>query len=147
MPKVLIVEDDLMIADMMEELLVDSGYGVCGIARTVAEAVALIRRHTPDLAVVDIRLADGELGTEIAPQLGNLGNLGILYASGNVSQVVLNGANGHACLTKPYRDTDLLRSLEIVSEIRAAGTATPPFPRGFQILPSAMNAANEVKRA
>ena len=41
MHKVLIAEDDLMIADMLEMSLVDSGYEVCGIARTVAEAVAL----------------------------------------------------------------------------------------------------------
>ena len=66
-------------------LFVDSGYEVCGIARTVAEAVALGRSHKPDLAVIDVRLADGDLGTEIAAQLGALGRLGILYATGNSS--------------------------------------------------------------
>ena len=45
MPTILIVEDDLMIADMLEEILVDAGYTVCGIARTVTEAVALAVRH------------------------------------------------------------------------------------------------------
>lgn len=59
-----------MIADMVELLLVDAGYEVCGIARTVAEAVALTQRHKPDLAVIDVRLADDDLGTEIAVQLG-----------------------------------------------------------------------------
>ena len=38
---VLIAEDDLMIADLAEEILIDAGYEVCGIARTVAAAVAL----------------------------------------------------------------------------------------------------------
>ena len=42
---------------------------VCGIARTVAEAVELGLRHKPDLAVIDLRLADGELGTEVAALL------------------------------------------------------------------------------
>ena len=41
MPKVLIVEDDLMIANAAEEALVERGYEVYGIACTVAEAVAL----------------------------------------------------------------------------------------------------------
>jgi response regulator of citrate/malate metabolism len=36
----LISEDDLMIADLAEEILVENGYEVCGITRTVAEAVA-----------------------------------------------------------------------------------------------------------
>ena len=41
MLKVLIVEDDLMLADFAEEILVEHGYEVSGIARTVADAVAL----------------------------------------------------------------------------------------------------------
>jgi CheY-like chemotaxis protein len=135
--KVLIAEDDLMIADMVEMLLVDAGYEVCGIARTVAEAVALTQRHMPDLAVIDVRLADGDLGTEIAAQLDGLHRLGVLYATGNVATVMLTAADGHACLSKPYRSPDLLRSLEIVAEIVATGTASPPFPRGFQVLPAA----------
>jgi len=134
MLKVLIAEDDFMIADMTEEMLVESGYEVCGIARTVDEAVALGRLHEPDLAVIDLRLADGGLGTEIAPQLGGLGRLGVLYASGNVSHVLMSAANGHACLAKPYRSADLLRGLEIVIEMLASGTASKPFPRGFQVL-------------
>ena len=134
MLKVLIAEDDLMIADMTEEMLVECGYEVCGIARTVAEAVALARLHKPDLALVDLRLGDDELGTEVAAQVVPRGKLGILYATGNISQVVLSLADGHACLSKPYRAADLLRSLEIVSEIVDTGAAFPPFPRGLQIL-------------
>jgi len=135
MPKVLIAEDDLMIADMAEEVLLGHGYEVCGIARTVADAVALGLRHKPDFALIDLRLADGEFGTEIAAQLKGIG-LGVLYATGNMSQVVLTAANGHACLAKPYRGADLLRGLKIVSDIVATGAAVPPFPRGFQVLRS-----------
>jgi DNA-binding response OmpR family regulator len=135
--KVLIAEDDLMIADMAEEILIEHGYEVCGIARTVAEAVALGQRHKPDLAVLDLRLADGGLGTEIAARLLPLGRLGVLYATGNISQVVLTTADGDACLSKPYRSVDLLRGLEIVAEIVATGKALPPFPKGFHILSAA----------
>jgi CheY-like chemotaxis protein len=137
MLKVLIAEDDLMIADMTEAMVVECGYEVCGIARTVAEAVALCRLHEPDLAVIDLRLADGGLGTEIASLLGGLDRLGVLYATANMMHVVLTADDGHAYLAKPYRSADLMRSLEIVAEIIATGTASPPFPRGFQVLPSA----------
>jgi DNA-binding response OmpR family regulator len=135
MLKVLIAEDDLMIADMVEVVLIQHGYEVCGIARTVAEGIALARDHKPDLAVVDVRLADGGLGTEITSQLEELGNLGVLYATGN--KLKLAGARGHACIVKPYRDVDLVRGLEIVAEIVATGKASPPFPRGFHLLPQA----------
>lgn len=135
LPKVLIAEDDLMIADLIEDILLDNGYEVCGIARTVDEAVALGRMHMPDLAMLDLHLADGGLGTEIAAQLSDMPHLGILYATGNAPLLMKTAAKGHACLGKPYRDDDLLRSLEIVTGMVATGTAIPPFPRSFQILP------------
>ena len=137
MHKVLIAEDDLMIADMAEDVLVEHGYEVCGIARTVAQAVALGRRHKPDLAIIDVRMANGDRGIEVADQLADLDRLAILYVTGNVSSV-LTGARGHGCLAKPYRFADLLRSLEIVAELGATGKATPPFPDGFRALPVAM---------
>ena len=137
MLKVLIVEDDLMMADFMEELLVDHGYEVSGIARTVAEAVALAQHSKPNLVILDMRLADGGLGTEVAAQLPSPDRPGILYATGNMSQVALTSADGDACLAKPYRSVDLLRGLEIVAGIVATGKAQPPFPRGFQLLHTA----------
>jgi DNA-binding response OmpR family regulator len=134
MLKVLIVEDDFMLADFAEEILVEQGYEVSGIARTVAEAVALVQRSRPDLVILDLRLAEGGLGTEVAAQLAPLGRPGILYVTGNMSQFVLTSADGDACLGKPYRSSDLLRGLEIVAEIVATGKAQPPFPGGFQLL-------------
>jgi CheY-like chemotaxis protein len=134
MLKVLIVEDDLMLADFSEEILVEHGYEVSGIARTVAEAVALAQHSRPDLVILDLRLADAGLGTEVAAQLTPLGRPGILYVTGNMSQLALTAADGDACLSKPYRSVDLLRGLEIVAEIVATGKAQPPFPQGFQLL-------------
>lgn len=139
MPKVLIVEDELIVADMVEEMLNAHGYEVCGIARTVAEAVSLARDHKPDLAVIDLRLADGELGTEVAAQLRGANGPGVLYTSGNTAQIILTAADGHACLSKPYHGSELIRGLEIVADITATGRATPPFPHKFQVL-AAVNA-------
>ena len=136
MLKVLIVEDDLMLADFAEEILVEHGYEISGIARTVADAVALAGHSKPDLVILDLRLADGGLGTEVAAQLPPFGRPGILYVTGNMSQVVLT--HGDACLAKPYRSADLIRGLQIVTEIVATGKAQPPFPQGFQLLHPAL---------
>jgi len=134
MPKILIAEDDLMIADMVEEILIMHGYEVCGIARTVTEAVDIGRRCEPDLAVIDLRLADARLGTEIASQLGANRRPGVLYASANLPEVVLTSVDGEACLAKPYRFADLLRGLQIVADIVATGTTDSPLPRGLNVL-------------
>jgi DNA-binding response OmpR family regulator len=141
MPKVLIVEDEFMLADFAEEILVDQGYEVCGIARTVTEAIALAQHAKPDLVVLDLRLADGGLGTEVAAQLPRLGRPGILYVTGNMSQIALTAADGDACLSKPYRSDDLVRGLQIVAEIVASGKAQPPFPGGFHPLQPAKSQA------
>jgi DNA-binding response OmpR family regulator len=134
---VLIVEDDFMIADMAEEFLVEHGFDVCGTAGTVEEAIALGQLHRPDLALLDCRLAEGGLGTEVATRLLALGDVGILYATGNSTTGALKDADGDASISKPYRAEDLVRALEIVADIKANGLTARPFPHGFRLLKSA----------
>ena len=134
MRTILIVEDNYMIADMVEDTLVANGYEVCGIADTVAGGVALYRQHLPDLLIIDLRLGNGELGTQLIPKIRPPGNIGILYVTGNSSEFQLSREDGHACLSKPYRSSDLLQALKIVAELAGTGTATPPFPAGFHLL-------------
>jgi DNA-binding response OmpR family regulator len=131
--KVLIAEDDLMIADLIEDCLIEAGYVTCGIARTVPEGVALGRLHRPDLAIIDMRLADGGLGSEIVTQLHDGPRIGVLYASGNINHVI-DVADGDACICKPYQTRDLLRALKIVEEIVNGGAVSSPFPVGFHLL-------------
>jgi DNA-binding response OmpR family regulator len=134
--RVLIAEDELMIADLLEDVLTTSGYEVCGIARTVDEAVALGELHKPDLALLDVRLARGGCGPEIARRLNSRGRFGVLYTTGDDARIsTLTLADGEASIGKPYRAEDLVRALEIVRQIATGGTATPPFPQGFRLLP------------
>lgn len=132
--KVIIAEDDLLIADLLEEVLVTAGYDVCGLASTVTEAVDLCNRLNPDLAVIDVRLAAGGVGTDVAAKIVSREKLGILYATGNAGHVVLTASDGEACITKPYLPDDIVRALRIVSEIVGTGTVSAPFPRNFQLL-------------
>jgi two-component sensor histidine kinase/DNA-binding response OmpR family regulator len=134
MPSVMIVEDDLFMADMLEEVLVNGGYDVCGIARTVEQAIELGERHKPDLAVLDIRLAEGGLGTDVATRLKRRGSLGVLYASGHVGQMVLTKDDGDALLVKPYRPEDVVHALKIVEQIVSTNKTSRRFPKGFSVL-------------
>jgi DNA-binding response OmpR family regulator len=133
MVKLLIAEDEILIRDLLEYVLDQNGYTICGVASTVEEAVALGRLHRPDLALLDLHLIGG-LGTEIAAQLCPLGKLGVLYVTSDPSQVMLDAMDGDACLRKPFRWPDLLRALDIVREIGATGQASPPYPPGLQLL-------------
>jgi CheY-like chemotaxis protein len=136
MLKVLIAEDELLIADEIEEALIAGGYEVCGIARTVDEAVKLVELHEPDLAVLDIRLAGGDRGTDIPLRLLGKGKpIGVLYATAYSSlnrQLTLN--DGEAAIEKPFCSEDLVRALAIVQEIKALGGSTSQHPPGFRVL-------------
>jgi two-component sensor histidine kinase/DNA-binding NarL/FixJ family response regulator len=132
--KVMIAEDDLFMADLLEDLLIENGYEVCGIARTVDDAITLCELHQPDLAILDVRLARGGLGTVVAARLNTRHRPGILYATGNENLVIAGDVEGEACLSKPYRSSDVIRALEIVEEIVSLGSASGPFPKGFHLL-------------
>lgn len=134
MVKVVIAEDDLLIADLLEDVLVGAGFEVCGMAATVGEAIDLCNHSRPDLAVIDMRLADGGRGTEVVAGLENRDRLGVLYATGNAGHTGLIASDGDACITKPYQAADIVRALHLVRELIETGKTTKPFPRNFELL-------------
>jgi DNA-binding response OmpR family regulator len=134
MAKVLVAEDDLMIADFLEEILIEAGHTVCGIARTVGEAAAMATEYRPDLGVFDICLAQGGRGTDIRARVTGGDRIGILFASGNIDAIRLTGADGDASIRKPYFGRDVVRALEIVQERLRGQPASPPIPVGVQLL-------------
>jgi two-component system, response regulator PdtaR len=66
--RILIVEDEALIALELESLLQDDGHLPIGIAATAREAMALGELE-PDLALVDVHLADGPTGIDVARRL------------------------------------------------------------------------------
>lgn len=112
--------------------------------RSAASAERLTRRlRSPGATIQTLRSSTfiwltAAWGTDVAAQLSDMGQLGILYVTGNVSGDHLDTARGHARLAKPYRFAELLRSLEIVLELIVTGHASTPFPDGLGVLPRAM---------
>lgn len=135
MLKVLIAEDSAILADCLEEFLTWKGFDVCGIGRTVDEAVSLANLHRPDLAVLDFRLANGAFGSEIRPRLEDKLTIGILFVSGDPLKNVLTLLDGEAYIQKPYRLDDVVKALGAIRDIKTGSPADPTsFPRGFHLL-------------
>jgi ActR/RegA family two-component response regulator len=144
--KVIIAEDDLLIADLLEDVLVRAGYEVCGMASTDTETIELCNQHTPNLAVIDMRLAEGGRGSDVAARVDCRDKLGILYATGNAGHTGLTAADGEACITKPYQAADIVRALRLVQEIVETGRTSKPFPRNFVLLrETEVESANEAR--
>ncbi len=112
--RVLIVEDEALVALTLEDILVEAGYDVCGIAYTPAEALALARKFVPEIAVVDVRLADDGDGIALADALMAMRPLLILFVTGNPAEVRARARSGRGCLTKPFDAEWLLVALEAI---------------------------------
>jgi two-component sensor histidine kinase len=83
---------------------------------------------------LDIRLANGGLGTDIPARLKSQGHMGVLYASGHVGQLSLTRTDGEALIVKPYRAEDVIRALRIVEQIVSTSNASHLYPKGLSIL-------------
>jgi DNA-binding response OmpR family regulator len=130
---VLIVDDDPQVAASMRDGVRVSGYSVCGLAASVDEAVDLMRRHRPRLAIIDVNLGGGDDGIEAARRLLAIGPIGIIYVTGYPDQV--RGADvGHAWMPKPYRLLDLVNALEVVKQLRDRHPVTAPVPAELRLL-------------
>lgn len=71
--RVLIIEDEPMIALHLEQMMEDVGHSVVAIAATARQAVSAAQAQAPDLLLVDIQLADGSSGIEaVASILANI---------------------------------------------------------------------------
>ena len=138
MIKVLIVEDDLSIADLLQTALEAQGCCVTGIARTVEEAMESADQDEPDFAVVDVHLAKGGLGSDVGARLRKTTNVRIMFSTGNGDNKKLTTLEGDAILTKPYRLDDVGRGLEIVGEMARFGQTHLAFPRNFRLLTPAL---------
>jgi DNA-binding response OmpR family regulator len=135
MAKVLIAEDDVLIAEMLQIAVAEGGYEVCGIATDPDQVVALGERARPDLAIIDVRLDRGTDGVMAAIRLSQRMKVGILYASGNCHELIEHPPPvGEACLSKPFTIAELVSALQIVEEITRSGTVSLPIPWQLRLL-------------
>jgi DNA-binding response OmpR family regulator len=80
----LIVEDDVFLAMDLEESLIEEGYEVIGVARSVEEAEKILQTRTPDYALLDYNLGD-RTSAPIARKLADLG-VKFAYVTGQISR-------------------------------------------------------------
>jgi len=121
--RILVIEDDLLIATQIETTLTEAGFGVVGLAPTGEEAIELAAKDPPDLAVVDIRLAGDRDGVDTALELFRSHGIRCIFASAYSDDEARQRAAPAApfgWLQKPYTMaslTDMVRAA--VRELRS----------------------------
>jgi DNA-binding response OmpR family regulator len=120
--RILIVEDDLLIASQMEAALTDAGFQIAGTASTGKEALQLAHTQSPMLVVMDIRLAGGRDGIDTALELFRSHGIRCIFASAHADQEAQRRAAPAAplgWLQKPYTMASLTAKVRAaVSELR-----------------------------
>jgi CheY-like chemotaxis protein len=107
--KVLIVEDETMIAIMLEDMLDELGYGVAGVAAKTPQALELIDAVQVDAAILDLNLA-GQDSYDIAAALEERG-IPFLFSTGYAALAVDERYRGRPFLQKPFRQEELQKAL------------------------------------
>jgi ActR/RegA family two-component response regulator len=107
--RVLIVEDSWHVSSGLRRLLEGRGATVDGPVATTADAMRLVSESTPDVAIVDINLRDGELSYELIDWLQDRG-IRIVVLTG-YADVSFQEGKVAAILQKPARDEVLIASL------------------------------------
>lgn len=113
--KILIVEDEFIVANDLQHMLQKAGYTVCGIASSVNKARSLIEQHKPDWVLLDIILKGDYSGIDLGNELMQQ-QIPFLYISANTNQRTLEAAKltrPHGFLVKPFREKDLFIMLDI----------------------------------
>lgn len=114
---ILIVEDQFIEANELRNILQDAGHHVAGMAKSVDQALAILKKITPDIVLLDIFLKGPLTGIDLAAILGSE-NIPFIYISANSNASTLDAAKAthpNGFLIKPYRPKDIIVALDIAS--------------------------------
>lgn len=127
----LIVEDQLLLAMGLKDELEDAGYRVLELAIHNREALDLAREATPDLALVNIQLADGDDGVALAADLKALG-VPVLFISGQPERAKSAKAVGLGSIPKPYTPSELVAAVDYLFR-HQRGDESHPRPSRLEV--------------
>jgi len=119
--RVLVVDDELLIADYVASVVEDAGHEVVGISMSVDDALRLLAAARPDVAILDIRLKGTRDGVDLAEAMRAEGfAVPHIFISGSGDPETLARANATAPLAflqKPFDSTRLIAALSSVATL------------------------------
>jgi len=115
MTKILLVEDDDIVARVTIWRLEKLGYKICGRATNSEDTLKLAREHHPDLVLMDINIAGPHDGIATAKMLKEISDALLVYITSQTDhETVERAATTHPAgfVTKPFEDKDLKIAIE-----------------------------------
>jgi CheY-like chemotaxis protein len=123
--RIAVAEDNWFAAEYLCSELGTLGHAIVGLARTGEELVELVARERPDLALVDVHLADGSNGLAAAKEIKEHFDIPAIAATGHLTAAEAEAAGLLGILSKPYTPPALRAVLEGATEWLDSGTNRP----------------------
>lgn len=114
--KILIVEDESIIALNIKEILTSFGYEVIGIAANGEKALHLANTKNPDLVLMDITLQEREDGIDVAEKISKTLSVPIVFLTANDKNKTIDRAiniKPYGYILKPFKEIELKTAVEI----------------------------------
>lgn len=113
-PRVMVIEDEPLIAMGLRMVLENMGCDVAAVVDTEAEAVASAERICFDLILADVRLRDGNDGISAVQRILRRRPVPVLFVTGNVAEVHSRGMGHIRVLSKPFMPATLERTVRAI---------------------------------
>ncbi len=122
--KILIVEDELVVAADLEDHLRDLGFEIVGTAGTAEQALALAARERPELILMDIQLQGKSEGIETADAIRRKWDIPVVFLTAYTNEDIMRkarAAGAYGFLSKPFRVEDLKATILIALQQHRLG--------------------------
>jgi DNA-binding response OmpR family regulator len=124
MYRILIVEDEIIVATEIEYVVADMGHEAVGIAADQKSALA--KASEIDIALVDLNLRDGPTGATIGKILAQTHGVTVVFMTANPTQLGDGVPGTVGVLPKPATERDLRDVVDFAIARRVAAEAKPP---------------------
>lgn len=131
--RLLIVEDEPVVAMDLEAIAVGAGHEVVGVADRLSDVRALADTQV-DVALVDMNLKDGPTGPAIADHLRRKHNVTVVFVTANIEQIPLGFCGAIGAVAKPFTATAIHEVIDFAAVLRKGGHG--PYVPETLILPN-----------
>ena len=114
--KILIVEDEAIVALDLKEILEELNYQVCGIAVNYSEAIEIFKTTKPDLVLLDINLNAQKSGIDVAKSIKLIKNTPHIFVSANNDESMIEKVKNtqpYGFISKPFQLKDIRSAIQI----------------------------------
>lgn len=131
--RILVAEDNTLVAMLIEDVLTDGGHEVVGPVTTAKAALSLIERQPPDLLIADITLDDGESGCDLVMEAKKRCGTPALFVSGSPEKAQ-RCDNAIGVLVKPF-PAEALEAAVLVAKDIVNGNPPMRVPSELRLFP------------